>query len=125
MKVAGVLTRAVQSVPVIAIVCVVAVPLILLRLFGVLFFASTTSMWATVPALTLGSLLFISSRPVARRGIIAIGLIAAYLCSVLFYGWADMKLRLDEGQSNWLDILEAALISVLVARCFTAETEPR
>lgn len=125
MKVAGALTRAVQSVPVFAMVCVVAVPLILLRLFGVLFFASTTSMWATIPAITLGSLLIISSRLIARRGIIAIGLMAAYLCSVFFYGWADMRFRLNEGQSNWLDILEAGLISFLVARCCTAAPAPR
>ena len=125
MTVADGFTRVVQSIPLFAAVCVAAVPLILLRLFGVLFFASTTSMWAIVPALTLGALLVVAAHSPARRGVFATALLGAYLCSFLFHGWSDMKLRLDEGQSNLLDVLEAGLILVLVLRCLTSRAEHR
>ena len=118
---AGIITKAVHSVPVFVLVCIVAVPMVLFRLFGVLFFASTTPMWALVPALTLGSLLIISGHMNTKRCIVAICLVVAYLGSVYFHGWADMKFRLDEGQSNWFDILEASLILVLVTRFMTAK----
>lgn len=117
--------RALQSQPVFAVTLVVAVPLILLRLFGVLFFASTTPMWAVIPALTLGSLLVVSSQLAFGRRIMATILGAIYLCSVFFYGWADMKTRLDEGQGNWFDVLEASVILVLMVRCLTTQPAAR
>jgi hypothetical protein len=109
-----------QSAPLFALVCLVAAPLILLRLTGVLFFASTTSMWAVVPAITLCALIAVAIRKPAKSGGIATALVAMYLCSVLLHGWADMTFRLGQGQSNFLDLLEAALVLILFARCLTA-----
>jgi len=108
--------RVVQSV-VLAAVGFLAVPVILLRLFGVLFFGGATSMWATVPALTLGALIAVAGNMPAKRRIIAAGLMAAYLCSILFDGWIGIKIRLDEGQDLYFDVFEAALIMILFTRC--------
>ena len=45
------LGRLIESPQVFALLCVIAVPIVLFRLFGVLFFAGTISKWAVVPAL--------------------------------------------------------------------------
>jgi hypothetical protein len=114
-----------NSVPTFAVLCIVAVPLVLLRLFGYLFFASTTSTWAIVPALVLGSLIPVAVKPFSRRGAVAIALGTGYLCSVLFHGWADLQFRLSEGQSGVFDGVEALLILILMARCSTHPTDDR
>lgn len=124
MLFASIIPRLVHSLPVFVMVCLLAVPVIFLRLFGVLFFASTTPMWALVPAVTLGSLLFISGRTNAVRRTVAIFMVVWYLLSIFFHGWGSMKFRIDEGQVIWFEIIEATLILILVTRCLTAKRDP-
>lgn len=111
------LNRVVQSLPVLALLVFLAIPLVALRLFGYLFFASTTSTWAVIPALVLGLLCLLATRPFPRRRVVVIALAALYLLSVYSYGWADLRFRLSEGQSGNLDGVEALLILVFVLRC--------
>ncbi len=102
----------------LVVLCFVAVLLMFLRLFGVLFFGSTISMWAVVPSVALGGLLLVSWLSPAKRRIVALLLYAFYLWSVVQHGWSDMMLRIKEGQDNAFDIIEAVTISLLVLRCF-------
>lgn len=124
MTVAGVITRVAQSGPLFVVVCLLSAPLILLRLFGYLFFASTTSIWALVPAVTLCALLVVAGRMSSGRRIMAIAWMSVYVCSVLFHGWADITFRLGQGQSSFLDGLEVALVFILVARCLAPGERP-
>jgi hypothetical protein len=105
-----------QSMPLLILLCLVGVPLVLLRLFGVLFFASTTSLWAVIPALALGVLLATSVAPSPMGRILAVSMLCAYLCSLYFYGWPDLMHRLAEEGDATLDGLEGALIFLLVTR---------
>lgn len=102
-----------------------AVPFIALRLFGYLFFAATTSDWATVPALVLIALVPTSNRPFQYRPVIAATLFAAYLCSVYFYGWEMLKLRQNEGEDSIFEAVEAAIVLLLTLRCFLRGTKQR
>lgn len=124
MTAASGFTWVAQSGPLFVVVCLFAAPLILLRLFGFLFFASTSSIWALVPAVTLCALLVVAGRMPSGRRVVAVTGMAAYLGSVLFHGWADMRFRRGQGQSTLLDVLEAVPIFILFARCLTPGKPP-
>jgi len=103
-----------------AVLCAVAVPLILFRLFGVLFFAATISGWAVVPAITLGALIAVSPLPSPmRRGVAAIALVL-YGCSLYFHGWGNLADRLAEGRTPVFEALEATMLVALALRYFAA-----
>lgn len=106
-----------QSGPLFLLLCILAVPMVLIRLFGFLFFAATTSLWALVPALVLAALIPLSSMAQSCPRIIAAGLLCAYLLSVLLHGWWAAWSRIAGGQSALLDCFEAAMILFLTARC--------
>lgn len=107
----------IDSPLIFTLLCVVAIPVTLFRLFGVLFFASTISGWAVVPAVAVGALLAVSRLPQPARGCGAIALLVSYLCSVYFHGWADLMDRLAEGRDAVFDGTEAALVALLVVQC--------
>jgi len=113
--------QAVFASPIVfAVLCAVAVPLILFRLFGVLFFASTISGWAVIPAITLGTLIAVYPLPrPMRRGVAAIGLVL-YGCSLYFHGWGNLADRLAEGGTLVFEALEATILVALALRCFAA-----
>lgn len=114
--------RAILSALTFLVLCIAAVLLALLRLFGYIFFLSNTSTWAVVPALVLAGLVLVTIKPFSGHGIVAIALGVAYLVSVIVYGWADLQFRLSEGQSGTLDVVEALLILCFVARCVFQST---
>lgn len=94
----------------------VAAALVLLRLFGFLFFASSTSFWALVPAIVLGLLIGSSLRSFRGQRAFAVGLILLYLASLHFYEWERLSNRVANGQSLVQDFIEIALIVILFAR---------
>lgn len=77
--------------------CLLAVPVMALRCFAFLYFASTTSNWAIVPALALAALIVVSRLHGRLRGIGALVLLAWYGCSMYFDGWHTIMARLAEG----------------------------
>jgi hypothetical protein len=99
------------------LLCLVAVPLILLRLFGVLFFVDTISVWAIVPAVAIIALLALAntSQPIRRGG--AVLVFTSYLASVFFHGWPNLMERLAEGGNGLFEGAEAILILILVSLC--------
>ncbi|MRX09592.1 hypothetical protein GJ697_17265 [Pseudoduganella sp. FT25W] len=105
--------KAIYCALLLGLVRLAALPLIALRLFGCLFFALTG--WPLAPALVLIALLVVSARPFRGRPLVTALLVATYLASVLFHGWADAQLRLREGQNVIFDVLEAAIIVALAA----------
>jgi hypothetical protein len=104
----------------IALLWIAAVPLIFLRLFGVLFFVQSTSVWAVVPAIVLSALLVLPHAARRPRQWGALALLAAYLCSVYLDGWNNLIYRLANGGAFPFEVLEAALIFVLVVLCLRA-----
>jgi hypothetical protein len=97
---------------------IVAIAVVLLRLFGFLYFASTLSNWAIVPAISLSALLAAPwVAPRLRRAYAAV-FVLAYLSSVYFHGWADLMARLAEGQSGIYEGTEAACILLLGLLCW-------
>lgn len=99
------------------ILWIVSVPLVLLRAFGVLFFADTISGWAIVPAIVIVALLVLPQMTSRFRRSIALSLLAMYLGSVYFHGWRNLTDRLAGGRDFMFDAIEAALILALVSRC--------
>ena len=97
--------------------CLAAIPVILFRSFAFLYFASTTSSWAIVPALALAALMLVSRLPGRIRSVCAIILLAWYGCSVYFDGWQTVMHRLAQGDSAPFEVTEAALIMVLALQC--------
>jgi FtsH-binding integral membrane protein len=108
----------VDSPLVFILIFVGAIPLILIRLLGFLFFASTTSTWAIVPAVALGALLAVSRLPQPVRRYGALALLMAYLFSVYFHGWPNLMFRLADGRDARYEGAEAVLIALLVMQCF-------
>lgn len=114
------LLQLVASPAAFAALCAVAIPLILFRLFGVMFFAETISAWAVIPAITLCALIFASPLPSPmRRGVAVIALIL-YGCSLYFHGWDNLADRPAEGGTPVFEALEATMLSALALRCFIA-----
>ena len=97
--------------------CLAAVPVILFRCFAFLYFVSTASNWALVPALTLAALIVVSRLRGRLRIICALVLLAWYGCSLYFDGWHTVTSRLAEGSSAPFDVTEAALIVFLAVQC--------
>jgi len=96
-----------------------AVPMIAFRCFAFLYFASTISNWAIVPALALAALILVSRvRGRIRRALaLALALLAWYGCSLYFDGWHTVMARLAEGSSAPFEAVEAALIAFLTVQC--------
>lgn len=99
------------------LLCIGAVPLIFLRLFGFLFFASTISNWAALPAAAIVLLIGIAALPVPQRAVWASLCLMAYLLSVYFHGWPNLTRRLAEGGDAFFEGSEALLILTLWLRC--------
>lgn len=97
--------------------CLAAVPVILFRCFAFLYFASTASNWALVPALALAALIVVSRLTGRLRIICALVLLAWYGCSLYFDGWHTVTSRLAEGSSAPFEVTEAALIVFLAVQC--------
>lgn len=97
--------------------CLLAVPVMALRCFAFLYFASTTSNWAIVPALTLAALIAVSRLRGRQRSICALVLLAWYGCSMYFDGWHTIMARLAEGGSAPFEAVETALIVFLTVQC--------
>ena len=97
--------------------CLAAVPVILFRCFAFLYFASTTSNWALVPALALAALIVVSRLRGRIRRPCALVLLAWYGCSLYFDGWHTVTSRLAEGSSAPFEVTEAALILFLAVQC--------
>jgi len=95
---------------------VAAVPIVLLRVLGGLFFLTTTPVWAYVPAAVLAALVAIAYRPFAGRRALAALCLALYVTSLTLHGWEDMHFRLEQGGDAMLDLIEAGLILVLLLR---------
>jgi hypothetical protein len=104
----------------IALLWIAAIPLIFLRLFGVLFFVQSTSILAVVPAIVLSVLLLLPQAARRPRQWGALALLAAYLCSVYLDGWNNLRYRLANGGTFPFEVLEATLIFVLVVLCLRA-----
>ena len=99
--------------------CIVAIPVILLRLFGLLFFAGTISNWAIVPAIALAGLLAASRASQAVRRACSIAFVLPYVFSVYFHGWGSLIARLAEGRDGVFEGMEAALILLLGLQSWT------
>ena len=97
--------------------CLAAMPVILFRSFAFLYFASTTSNWAIVPALALAGLIVVSRLRGRFRRLCALVLLAWYGCSVCFDGWQTVMHRLEQGYSAPFEVTEAVLILFLAAQC--------
>lgn len=95
----------------------VATAVVLLRLFGVLFFGSTASVWALVPAIVLIGLMVLPYRSQPVRGRVAVVLALAYLASLYFYSWRFLMADLAEGGNVAFEATEAIAIGILVALC--------
>ena len=114
-----------DSAPVRLMLCLVAAPVIFLRLFGFLFCLTTISNWAILPAIALGGLLAISFWPHAARRRLAVALLSAYMASVYFYGWCDLMNRRAGGQDSVFDVVEATSIVLLTLQCLVRRPRSR
>jgi len=104
-----------------ASLCALTIGLVLIRLFGVLFFGSDISKWALVPAITIIAFLFAPNLRQRPRRLFAATLFFWYLLSVYFKGWDVAMNRIAE--SGNLGVVafaatEAALISLFAVFCF-------
>ena len=97
--------------------CLLAIPMIAFRCFAFLYFASTISSWAIVPALALAALILVSRVRGRIRRALALALLAWYACSLYFDGWHTVMTRLAEGSSAPFEAVEAALIAFLTVQC--------
>ena len=97
--------------------CLAAVPVIAFRCFAFLYFASTISNWAIVPALALAALIAVSRVRGRIRRALALALLAWYGCSLYFDGWRTIMARLAEGSSAPFEAVETALIVFLTMQC--------
>jgi hypothetical protein len=100
------------SPPVCAVFCIVIIAVVLLRLFGFVFFGSTTSKWALVPALVMIAMLCAANFDQKTQRYLAAVLVLCYLCSIYFYGWRILVERIADGGSVGLEGTEAAIIAV-------------
>ena len=100
-----------------ALACLAAVPVIAFRCFAFLYFASTISNWAIVPALALAALIAVSRVRGRIRRALALALLAWYGCSLYFDGWHTIMARLAEGSSAPFEAVETALIVFLTVQC--------
>ena len=105
-----------------ALLCVAAIPLILFRLFGFLFFASTISDWAIVPALVLCGLIASCRMPQPARNVAAAALLLAYLCSVFFHGWPNLMARLNDGGDPTFEAAEALVLGLLALQLLLSQS---
>lgn len=96
----------------LALGCVV---LILLRLFGVLFFAASSSLWLAVPAGVLLLMLVLAGDKPGPGWMVAVAL-ALYVLSYWHGGWDRLRLRLSTGADPIPDVPELVLIVLLIWR---------
>ncbi|CAN7466897.1 hypothetical protein [Massilia sp. LjRoot122] len=96
---------------------VLTIILVLLRLFGVLFFLGDNSLWAFVPAIVIVALLFAAMLRQARRRLLAGTCVLWYLSSIYFDGWDTVVGLTASGHFAWFEAAEAALITVFALAC--------
>lgn len=111
-----------------AAICALTIALVLLRLFGVLFFWSEVSKWAIVPAITIIALLLATNLRQRPRRLLAGTLLLWYILSVYFEGWDVVMKQITEGANLGvvaLDAAEAALIALFALFCFLPRGQPR
>jgi hypothetical protein len=89
--------------------------LILFRLFGVLFFAASSSFWLTVPAGVLLLMLLIAGKKPGPGWMVAVAC-ALYILSYWYGGWDRLRLRLSTGAEPIPDLPEFVLIVLLYWR---------
>lgn len=97
-------------------VYVVAALLVLLRLFGMLFFVSTVSIWALVPAIAISGLLALSIRSARLSVLGSLLMICLYVVYWIMYGGASALERIDDQGSILVDSLEIAVVLFLGIR---------
>ena len=88
----------------------------LFRVFGVLFFAASNSIWLLVPALVIAILLLATAGSKAVPAWVVAGVLGLYALSYQIAGWDRIKLRLSEGADLMPDLAELVLIALLVLR---------
>lgn len=92
-----------------------SIVLILFRLFGVLFFATSSSFWLAVPAGVLLLMLLIAGDKPGPGWMVAVAC-ALYLLSYWYGGWDRLRLRLSNGAEPIPDLPELVLIVLLLWR---------
>lgn len=113
------------SATALVLLLLASIPVALMRLFGILFFAGTESPWAVVPLVALVGLMVLSFCSVLFRATGAIVLLSAYLCSVYFHGWEDLMKRIAGGQNGVFDTTEAVLVFMMTAYCLLHKQDRR
>lgn len=96
----------------LALACTV---LILFRLFGVLFFAASSSPWLAVPAGVLLLMLVIAGDKPGPVWMVVVAF-ALYMLSYWYGGWDRLRLRLSTGAEPIPDLPELVLIVLLFWR---------
>jgi len=96
------------------VLCIVIIAVVLLRLFGVIFFWASTSTWAVVPALVIVAMLFVAGLAQSPRRYLVSVLAICYLCSIYFDGWPSVTARIAEGGSAWLEVTEAVVVGIFL-----------
>ena len=96
---------------------VLTIILVLLRLFGVLFFLGDNSLWAFVPAIVIVALLIAAMLRQAPRRLLAGTCVLWYLSSIYFDGWDTVVDLTTSGRYAWFEAAEAALIAVFALAC--------
>ena len=101
-----------------AILCLAAIVLIPLRLFGVLFFLSTISSWAFMPAVTIAALLALAKGPRPPPLWACLAVLTGFCLGIVLFLWEDTLARMEEGQLTWFDAAEAVSIALLFLRAW-------
>jgi hypothetical protein len=89
--------------------------LILFRLFGVLFFAASSSLWLAVPAGVLLLLLLAAGDKPGPVWMVVVACVL-YVLSYWYGGWDRLRLRLSSGAEPIPDLPELVLIVLLFRR---------
>ena len=92
-----------------------SIVLILFRLFGVFFFAASSSFWLAVPAGVLLLMLLIAGDKPGPGWMVAVAC-ALYLLSYWYGGWDRLRLRISTGAEPIPDLPELVLIVLLFWR---------
>lgn len=97
-------------------VAALAALLVLLRLFGYLFFVSSVSTWALVPAVVIVGLLAQSIRSAHFPVLWPLLMICLYVVYWIMYGGSSVLERIDDQGSIIVDALELVVVSILGIR---------
>ncbi|MFZ2650554.1 MAG: hypothetical protein WA210_10675 [Burkholderiaceae bacterium] len=95
---------------------VVGIPVVLFRLFGVLFFFESSSLWLLTPAAVIAALLLFALNPPQVPTWMVGVIVALYALSYFNGGWSRLSSRIADERGLMPDLPELILVIVLLLR---------